>query len=100
MAHRNKLIFVVSVLVVALVLAGTVLVNDNGKPGQAGQEKTTPIEMPPPPVIGAADIVTLLAPDSIRAIDEPKFETAEAANDSLDGDERVIILMNYYPARD
>jgi hypothetical protein len=58
--------------------------------------------MPPPPVIDPKLIDDLLPPDSIQAIDEPRFETAaEAVNNfevtgySMQADEKVIgVVIN------
>ena len=52
--------------------------------------KTTPaILLPKPPAINVSDLDTLLAPDSIQAIDDPQFEAADQMLD-MAPDERVI----------
>ena len=66
-----------------------------GDRGPASAEADQPVFLAPPPAIDPADIDTLLPPDGIRAIDDPQFETAEAAAASLDPGERVIgVVIN------
>jgi len=56
---------------------------------------TEQIILPPPLPVPANQIVTLLPPDSIQAIDEPQFETAVQANTHLRPQEKVIgVLIN------
>jgi hypothetical protein len=52
-----------------------------------------PSLVPPPPQVNPALIVSLLPQDSIQAIDEPEFQTAEVASHAMDPDERVIGLV-------
>ena len=52
-----------------------------------------PIPLPPVPSIDTALIDDLLPRDSIQAIDDPQFETAEFANTHLANNERIIGLV-------
>jgi hypothetical protein len=52
-----------------------------------------PVLVPPPPEVDPALIDSLLPWDSILAIDEPVFQTAEEASQYLSPDERVIGLV-------
>ncbi len=52
-----------------------------------------PLALPPPPAVNPAAIITVLARDSIRSIDDPQFEPASAAAAGIDPDERVIGLV-------
>ena len=52
-----------------------------------------PSLVPAPPQVNPALIISLLAKDSIQAIDEPKFQTAAVASHAMDPDERVIGLV-------
>jgi len=55
----------------------------------------TPIMLPPPPVIKPDEIDTLLPPDSIQAINDPRFESADEADLELRPEERVIgVVIN------
>lgn len=71
-------------------MMGYILVNGFGEQEQSSEGSTTPVKMPPPPSIRSANIVTLLPPDSIRSIDDLRYETVDAAENSLDPNERVI----------
>jgi len=57
----------------------------------AESSTTQAIPLPPPPPIDPNSIFTALQPDSIPAIDEPKFDTTVNATD-MEADERVIGL--------
>lgn len=52
-----------------------------------------PSLVPPPPQVNPALIYSLLPQDSIQAIDEPEFQTADDASQAIDLDERVIGLV-------
>jgi hypothetical protein len=62
-----------------------------GKPISIGIDQ--PVLVPPPPEVDPALIDSLLPKDSILAIDEPQFQTAEEALLSLSPEERVIGLV-------
>jgi hypothetical protein len=49
--------------------------------------------LPPPPAVDSAELDKLLPPDAIPAINDPQFETAQAAAALLKPDERVIGLV-------
>jgi len=51
------------------------------------------VPLPTIPVINPTDIVSLLPPDAIPAIDNPQFEEAGAAVEHLKSDERVIGMV-------
>jgi hypothetical protein len=54
-----------------------------------------PILAPPPPEVDPGAIVELLPRGSIQTIDDPQFESAEAAEAFMNPDERVIgVLIN------
>ena len=54
-----------------------------------------PVFLPAPPPVDVALIQTLLPFDSIKAIDEPQFETAEVAATHLNPSERLIgVVIN------
>jgi hypothetical protein len=54
-----------------------------------------PILVPPPPEVNPGAIEELLPEDSIKAIDDPRFETAESAFAFMKPDERVIgVVIN------
>lgn len=60
------------------------------QPDPAGDQ---PIELPPAPSVDPSAIITLIPPDSIRAIDDPQHETADQAIAHLDPNERIIGLI-------
>lgn len=54
-----------------------------------------PVSLPTIPDIDPTDIVSLLSPDAIPAIDDPQFESATSAAAHLKPDERVIgVVIN------
>ena len=95
-----------SVIVIGIVLAITLSISGASfltrvghSPAEFGTSQSTgvrtvvndePLLAPPPPQVNTALIVSLLEKDSIQAIDEPEFQTAEAASSAMDPDERVI----------
>ena len=94
MALRYKMILLIFSPAVVLVLIGYKL-GTGIKVGQNNPPPTVTLKMPSPPSINPADIVSLLPPDSILAIDDPVFESAGMADESLEPDERVIgVLIN------
>ncbi|MCK4901674.1 MAG: hypothetical protein KAS38_23015, partial [Anaerolineales bacterium] len=80
----------ISIFLIAIALVGYVMVSGVKEQVFTVAGSTAPIEMIPPPSINPSDIKSLLSRDSIRAIDDPSFETAELADKNLEPDERVI----------
>ena len=63
------------------------------QPDTATARRDQPIPIPPPPAIDPAQVDDLLPRDSIPAINDPQFETAETASKHLDPNERIIGLV-------
>ena len=85
----------ISIFLIAIALVGYVMVSGVKEQVFTVAGSTAPIEIIPPPSINPSDIKSLLSRDSIRAIDDPSFETAELADKNLEPDERVIgVLIN------
>ncbi|MGB3717184.1 MAG: DUF3179 domain-containing (seleno)protein [Candidatus Promineifilaceae bacterium] len=62
-------------------------------PDPVSLDNDQPLLVPPPPEVDPALIDSLLPRDSILAIDEPQFQTAEEASQSLAPDKRGIGLV-------
>lgn len=62
-------------------------------------ESTAPIAITPPESVSPSDIVTLFKHDSIRAIDNPNFESVEQGDKNFEPDERVVEIINTSEAR-
>lgn len=59
----------------------------------SSSEPDRPLTIPPAPTVNPQAIDTLLPRDSIRAIDQPRFERAAQAAPSMKPDERLIGLV-------
>lgn len=76
-------IFAFAVLASLLILFVLWQSRDRGAPDQ-------PVSLPAIPAINPADIISLLPPDAIPAIDDPQFESVAVAARHLKPDERII----------
>jgi hypothetical protein len=84
--------------VALFVFGGGWLVRQGQLPLNQDQEadiRDTPLALPSPPEVDPDLIISLLDQDSIRAIDEPLFISANEAQEELDPEERVIgVVIN------
>lgn len=81
------------ILGVVVVSCGLVLSGRENDHSVRSDLTITPIALTAPKVVNPSDIVTLLERDSIRAIDEPKYEPVASADKNIRPDERIIGLI-------
>jgi len=82
--------WVIGLVILAFIAIVLILWNHREK-----TKSDQPISLPAIPAINPTDIVALLPPDAIPAIDDPRFESATSAATHLKPDERVIgVVIN------
>lgn len=92
--EKNLILFIIFGVVVVALVGFVVAFGENGQPVK-DSGSTAPIAIAAPESINPSDIESLLEQDSIRAIDNPKYESAEAGDSTLEPNERVIgIFIN------